>query len=311
MVVTVPHPCHMFAAPTLSCPGFRSKALPESATYASISPVLAEQGVRQLEAVLRNLPKARSQARSQAETLAAAPSQQPTPLATTPAATEAPISDAVSAVSAPPAPAAPAAPAASPAPRIPKSAGQLLFGLHSPERLHRIWASLYGFTPLWSTFHGERIAIQHMWSPAEAEAKLREARTLAEQKAQAGGTTEASVAHFPSIAEAHNLGVGGLFFEPALQCVGVVCAGSTLERPQVLYVSQVQLAFKAAPVSAATFAQGYLDKRRVRKELHDTWKFLSSEEGPAGGKRLKEIDWWGPRLDKKSKNTAAANHGQK
>lgn len=191
------------------------------------------------------------------------------------------------------------------APRIPKSAGQLLFGLHSPERLYRIWAGCAGFVPVWTTFHGERIAIQEIVHPQQATDRMRAADQAAQAAEAAGTPAQPSPAHFPTFAEAQQLGVGGLFFEARLQSLGVICASSTLDDPRVLYVSQVQLAFKAAPVSALTFALGYLDKRKIKASLYSTWKFVSSEEGPAGGKPLHQIDFWGPKLNAPAANPAA------
>jgi methionyl-tRNA formyltransferase len=245
--------------------------LPSSTSYSSIAPVLAQQGARQLEQVLRNFAQSRSQARSQSNP---------------------PPADSTNAISAP-----------SSAPRIPKSAGQLLFSLDAPQRLFRIWAALEGFLPLYSTFHGERIAIQTVLHPDDAQQKLQHAR---ENAAKLPPPTEGRehVNHFPTIEEALKLGTGGLFYEPLIGAVGVICAGSTPTNPQVLYVTQLMVAFKSAPVSAETFARGYLDKRRIKADLHDTWRFLSTEEGPTGGRPLKEIDFWGPKLNKKSDTPA-------
>ena len=263
-----------------------------------MSPVLAEQGARQLMAVLQNLGQARAQRRTQLRAPAAAATASATPAAVAASGT---------AVASPSSAVAPATAgvAHSPAPRIPKSAGQLLFGMHSPERLYRIWAGCAGFVPVWSTFHGERVAIQELVHPDEAAARMRAADEAEKAAAAAGTPLPPPPAHFPTFTEAQQLGVGGLFFEPRLQSLGVICASSTLDDPRVLYVSQVQLAFKASPVSALTFALGYLDKRKIKASLHSSWKFVSSEEGPAGGKSLSEIDFWGPKLNAPAATPAA------
>jgi hypothetical protein len=240
-------------------------------TYASLEPVLAEQGARQLVEVLRDLPRARKSARRQSDMVATQEGSTTT--------TETAV--------------VPASASPSLAPRIPKSAGQLLFSRHGPESLARIYAALQGFMPVWSTLHGERLSFTDILTPRQVEAAKHKASTQQQQM----DTTNNDSAHLPTLAEAQALGPGGLFYSPELQALGVICAGSTVEQPQVLYVRGLHYAGKARAVDARTFALGYLDKRRVKDpELRRAWKLLSTEEGPAGGKPVEDIDWWANKL---------------
>jgi hypothetical protein len=213
-----------------------------------MSPILAAQGAQQLISVLQRLSIARSNSQPQ--------SQPDNPTAST-AVTD---------------------PRAS-APRIPKAAGELLFAVHAPETLYRIWAACKGFTPSFTHFDGQRVIIHGLMHPQTA---------LERQKVPPSSTFTTAASHFPSFAEAQQLGVGGLFFDPQLQSLGVVCASSSLDDPRVLYVTDLQLSGKKNPVSAATFASGYLDKRKMKKpDQSRSWKLTQSGE---------VVDFFGSRL---------------
>lgn len=162
------------------------------------------------------------------------------------------------------------------APRIPKSAGELLFAMHPPERLYRVWAGLKGFTPSYTNFGNIRVNIHSLIEPSVADAKLKEAELKAATEKNRPSTTES----FPTLEDAHQVGVGGIFYQPALNAIGVVCANSTVANPRVIYVTEVQLSGKKS-VSGQTFASGYLNKFKMKTpDAWKSWKFTQTIQQP-------------------------------
>jgi methionyl-tRNA formyltransferase len=167
------------------------------------------------------------------------------------------------------------------APRIPKSGGSLPFLHASPETLWRIYAACKGFTTVYTRFRGVRMAVVEAIHPAEAAEKL--------AAAQQTTLTSASTEHFPSFSDATALGAGAVFYEPRLAAIGVICASNTLATPSVFYLTRIHLSGKSSPVSAATFAAGYLDRRQKKNRGREgEWR--------CGGEGEGEDMWWQGRL---------------
>lgn len=243
------------------------QSVPRGSTFESLSPILAQQGAEQLITVLKDLAATRQRSKPQAHS-----STNKTVVASTPDRRAT-------------------------APRIPKAAGEILFAIHTPETLYRIWASCKGFTPTFSTFDGQRILIHQLIHPLDAAERIAkadqpEAATHTTSTASTpASSSSSSTSHFPTFVESQqSVGLGGLFYEPRLNAIGLICASSTLEQPQVLYISEVQLAGKKNPVQAHTFASGYMDKRKVKKpEQRQGWKFTQSPMETT-------VDFFGPKL---------------
>jgi len=162
------------------------------------------------------------------------------------------------------------------APRIPKSAGELRFDLHTPDELYRIYSALNGFTPLFTFFNlggskAERIRIVQAMHPMDVERRHQTDRRR---------TSPSSSSSFPSFKDAFTQGPGSLFYDDMTECIGVICrspSGSSFSSTSsssssstsvsgvsvsdvALFISHLQLASKPNPVDASTFARGYLDR---------------------------------------------------
>ena len=287
----------------------------DAPTFESMHDLLAEQGAKQLMQVLRNLEQARA-CRKEQTLLASSASASAAP--TSPAAPSI-RSDASSAALSFISPTIPPQ-VPSLAPRIPKHAGELLWGLHGPLLLCRISRALRGFTPVYTHFRGARIEVKGVLEPAEAQRRIREAAASKE--------TPADFSFFPSIDDAKELGVGGLFFHGGLRAIGVLCAPATAtattvpsspdvargpatitpsasspsDSLEVLYVTELHLANKPLSVSAETFAFGYLDKRVLTDpEAHwKQWRFVCTADMPPQKgqerKTLAQLDYWTAKL---------------
>ena len=113
--------------------------IPRDATFENLSPVLAEQGAKQLIDVLKNLPQKRRASQQQDFTIP------PSPELIDPRSS---------------------------APRIPKSAGELRFLRCTPELLWRVYSACKGFTPVYTQWMGARMVVVEVIHPSEAKERL-------------------------------------------------------------------------------------------------------------------------------------------